>query len=47
LEAVIRLLINQFHVRPVTPRSVWRKILTQTERDFIGIGERAISGPTR
>jgi hypothetical protein len=35
LEAVIRSLIDEFHVRPVTPQSVWRKILTQTERDFI------------
>jgi hypothetical protein len=35
LEAVIRLLVDQFHIRPVTPQSIWRKILTQTERDFI------------
>jgi hypothetical protein len=47
LEAVIRLLIEQFHVRPVTPRSVWRKVFAHTERDFIDVAHRAISGPNR
>ena len=47
LEAVIRLLIEEFHVVPVKPRSFWRPLLTETERAFLDIAHRAPSRPRR
>jgi len=47
LEAVIRLLIDQFDTRANSKRSVWRKVLTETEREFLEIAHRAASGPKR
>ena len=47
LEAVIRLLIDQFHVPTQSIRSIWRKLLTETEREFLDIANRAASGPKR
>jgi hypothetical protein len=47
LEAVIRLLIDQFHVRSTLRRNDWRKLVTQTEREFLRIAHRAISGRAR
>lgn len=47
LEAVIRLLVDQFHVPSQLKRSDLRKLLTQTEREFLDIAHRAISGRTR
>lgn len=47
LEAVIRLLVDQFHVPPVLKRSELRKLVTQTEREFLNIAHRAVSGRTR
>jgi hypothetical protein len=47
LESVIRLLIEQFKVHPNEPRSVWRRLLTESEREFIKIAHRPLSGPRR
>ena len=47
LEAVIRLLADQFHVRSLLQRGELRKLLTQTEREFLNIAHRAVSGRTR
>jgi hypothetical protein len=47
LEAVIRLLIGQFGVRPATPRSIWRRLLAESEREFLDIAHRGLSGSAR
>jgi len=47
LEAVIRLLIDQFGVSPATPRGIWRKLLAKSEADFLDIAHRGLSGPKR
>ena len=45
LEAVIRLLIDQFGVAPATSPEVWRKILAESERLFNEIAHQPLSGP--
>lgn len=45
LEAVIRLLVEQFGVPTNEPPEVWRPALAATERGFLKIARRGISGP--
>jgi hypothetical protein len=45
LEAVIRLLIDQFGVPSREQPDVWRPVLAETERLFLEIAHRALSGP--
>lgn len=45
LEAVIRLLIEQFAVRPNRPPEIWRRVLAESERAFEEIAHRPLSGP--
>lgn len=47
LEAVIRLLAEQFHVRCNQPPEVWRPALAESERDFLQVAHRPLSGPER
>lgn len=47
LEAVIRLLIEDFGVPAREPSEVWRPVLAWTEREFGDIAHRQISGPDR
>ena len=47
IEAIIRVLVDQFHVPCQSPRSVWRAMLTESERPFLDIAHRAVSGPRR
>lgn len=47
IEAVIRLLIEQFKIRSRQPHSFWRPLLTESERQFIQIAHRPLSGPPR
>ncbi len=46
LEAVIRMLVEQFHVPVNTPPEVWRPILAESEKSFHQIAHRSVSGPT-
>ena len=45
LEAVIRLLIEQFELPPRSPDNIWRPLLASSEAAFLEIAHRAISGP--
>jgi len=45
LEAVIRLLIEQFGVEPNDPPEIWRPLLAESEAAFLAIAHRALSGP--
>lgn len=45
LEAVIRLLIEQFRLQPRTPPEVWRPVLAESERSFREIAHQPLSGP--
>ncbi len=45
LEAVIRLLVEQFGVSTNEPPEVWRPVLAVTEMAFLRIARRSISGP--
>lgn len=45
LEAVIRLLANQFHVPCHSPPEIWQPLLTESERAFLEIAHRPLSGP--
>ncbi len=45
LEAVIRLLVEQFAVRPNRPPEIWRRVLAESERLFEEIAHRPLSGP--
>jgi hypothetical protein len=45
LEAVIRTLIEQFHIPPRTEKGIWRPILTVSERDFLEVAHQTLSGP--
>ena len=45
LEAVIRLLVEQFRVRCNEPPDVWRPILTESESGFLKIAHQTVSGP--
>ena len=47
LEAVIRLLIDQFKVHARTGRSHWRRLLTESEKAFLEIANKALSGASR
>jgi hypothetical protein len=47
LEAVIRLLIEQFGTPAREPPEVWRALLAQTEAAFLAIAHRTLSGPAR
>lgn len=44
IEAVIRLLIEQFGVPPAAPET-WRRVLAESERSFEDIAHRPLSGP--
>lgn len=46
LEAVIRLLIEQFNVPTNTALEVWRRVLAESERSFEEIAHRPLSGPS-
>lgn len=45
LEAVIRLLIEQFGVPSNQPPEIWRPILAESEAAFLEIAHRPLSGP--
>lgn len=45
LEAVIRLLIEQFEVPPTEPPGVWRAVLSESEQAFQRIAHQPRSGP--
>jgi hypothetical protein len=45
LEAVIRLLADQFEVPTNEPPAVWRSALAESERIFLDIAHRPLSGP--
>lgn len=45
LEAVIRLLAEQFQVRCNQPSAIWRPVLTESERDFLKVAHLPLSGP--
>lgn len=47
IEAVIRLLIEQFGVHAGTPPEVWRAVLAESERPFEEIAHRPLSGPAQ
>lgn len=46
IEAVIRLLIEQFAVPTNTASEVWRRVLAESERLFEEIAHRPLSGPS-
>jgi hypothetical protein len=45
IEAVIRLLVEQFGVPTATEANVWRPLLTASERAFLDVAHRPESGP--
>jgi hypothetical protein len=45
IEAVVRLLIEQFGVPAASPPEIWRRVLAESERAFEGIAHRPLSGP--
>ncbi len=45
LEAVIRMLVEQFGVRTNEEARVWRPVLSCSEEEFLKIARQAISGP--
>ena len=45
LEAVIRLLVEQFGVPARQPPEIWRPVLSESERPFLNIAHRPLSGP--
>jgi len=45
IEAVIRLLIEQFSVESATAPEIWRPVLAESERAFEEIAHRPLSGP--
>jgi hypothetical protein len=45
MEAVIRLLIDQFGVPSRERPEIWRPVLAETEASFLTIAHRALSGP--
>ncbi|MGH7771205.1 MAG: hypothetical protein ACREQA_03110 [Candidatus Binatia bacterium] len=47
LEAVIRLLVEQFKVPCNQPSKIWRPVLAESERDFLKVAHQALSGPER
>jgi hypothetical protein len=47
IEAVIRLLIEQFKVPANYPEEIWRPLLAETEAAFMQIAHKSLSGPAR
>ena len=47
IEAVIRLLIEEFGVRSRTEPDFWRAVLAESEAAFLDIHHRSLSGPNR
>lgn len=47
VEAIIRLLVDQFGMPTAKPRSFWRRLLTESERGFLDVAHRPLSGPRR
>ncbi len=47
LEAVIRLLADQFHVPTNKPPEIWRRALAESEPPFLDVALRPMSGPAR
>ena len=45
LEAVIRLLVEQFGVRTNEDPSIWRPVLATSEEEFLKVAHQAIAGP--
>lgn len=45
IEAVIRLLIEQFHIQANQPVEIWRPLLTESETAFLQISHRSTFGP--
>jgi hypothetical protein len=45
LEAIIRMLVEQFGVPTNEPPEVWRRVLTTSEAEFLRIAHRDVSGP--
>jgi hypothetical protein len=45
LEAVIRLLADQFQVPCSEPPEIWRPVLAESEQAFLAIARRPLSGP--
>ena len=45
IEAVIRMLVEQFHVPPNEDAAVWRPVLAESEHLFQQIAHHGISGP--
>jgi hypothetical protein len=45
IEAVIRLLIEQFGLEARTRPETWRPVLAASEEEFLKIAHRDISGP--
>jgi len=45
IEAVIRLLVEQFGVPPASVPEMWRRVLAESERLFEDIAHRPLSGP--
>ena len=46
LEAVIRLLAEEFQIHCHAPKRVWRRILAESEEKFTKIAHRPLSGPS-
>lgn len=47
IEAVIRLLVDQFKVETRTQPEVWRAVFAETEAAFLEIARRGLSGPDK
>lgn len=47
IEAVIRLLIEQFGVHPNKSVEIWRPVLAESEAAFLEIAHQSLSGPDR
>jgi hypothetical protein len=45
LEAVIRTLVEQFHIPTRTEKAFWRPILAVSEEDFLKVAHQPLSGP--
>ena len=45
IEAVVRLLAEQFHVSCNCPSELWRRVLAESERDFLRVAHQPLSGP--
>ena len=47
LEAIIRLLIEEFQVKAIQPEAIWRQALAESEAAFPEIAHQATSGPSK